>query len=481
MKRTIAIILALLMVSVLGVALVNAEDDTTPDTRVWSETESVDEKSGNYSYGTAYGYDFRIDKVNGVIGGEDSTIITNADAYNACNPNWAISVPLKKLEDNKYEVLEGTLEAPMRDSSWTPASANFDFSNGNIVMVVHSATSKKAEAEEKGYTNWQQKVVAIALKAGDVVTFTGVDLNATELNPAGKAHVEMPASSGDPEPQPELVKETITVDGDLSDNGWAEEGWIEASVANGKGSIQGQPTDTTGADKPDRPFKFQYRTDDENIYVAVVMDTAFTPGNSSGRSGTNFRIWFHVNNEYAQYTHFYDVWGDADGNSYTAAKYNQSKESNSGAAIENSGVKGFIKEVDGKTVVEMSVPIAEFVPEGMVKVPFYANTMDIFKNGNDADENVGMFYPAIPYGPEDAEKRFDVNLPWVAWYTDGEGIIDLEAAKLGEIVIGTTDESGTSETEGPSYEETIKENMGPANENGKFEVELTGPQNYKAG
>ncbi|MBP5155710.1 MAG: hypothetical protein J6252_03925, partial [Clostridia bacterium] len=64
MKRTIAIMLALLMVSVLGVAFVYAEEDTTPDTRVWSETESVDEDSGNYSYATAYGFDFRIDKVN---------------------------------------------------------------------------------------------------------------------------------------------------------------------------------------------------------------------------------------------------------------------------------------------------------------------------------------------------------------------------------------------------------------------------------
>ncbi|MBP5156055.1 MAG: hypothetical protein J6252_05675, partial [Clostridia bacterium] len=74
---------------------------------------------------------------------------------------------------------------------------------------------------------------------------------------------------GDPEPsEPTTVPEEITVDGDLSDNGWAEDGWVEASVENGQGSIQGQPTEATGADKPDRPFKFQYRTDEENIYIA---------------------------------------------------------------------------------------------------------------------------------------------------------------------------------------------------------------------
>ncbi|MBR5745792.1 MAG: hypothetical protein IKX92_00875, partial [Clostridia bacterium] len=450
MKRSIAIIVALLMVSVLGVAFANAE--------IWSDTESVAE-DGNYSYGNAYGFDFRIDKVNGVIGGEDATVITNADAYSVCNPNWAISIVLENVATDTYKVVRDPIVTP-----GSAANAAVEWTDDTVVMVVHSSTSSKAQAEshEPPYTNWQQKVVAMALKVGDIITFSGIDLTKDgALDPAGKAHVEEAAEPDTPA-EPEM--ETITVDGDLSDNGWAEDGWTEVSVANGKGAIQGKPVGTDEQDKPDRPFKIQIRTDEENIYVAVVMETEYTAGNADGRSGTNFRIWFHVDDEYDRYTHFYDVWGDGEGNTYTAAKKNTAKDANSGAAIEGSQVKGVLKAEDGKVIVEMSIPMSEFVPEGMTRIPYFANTMDTYEDSQGKAENVGMFYPAIVY------EEGDPYMPWTAWNAEVQGIIDLEETALGEIEVGggDTSEEPVPSGDGDDYEEEIKANMGPENDDPKF-------------
>ncbi|MBR0232322.1 MAG: hypothetical protein IJQ53_08870, partial [Clostridia bacterium] len=284
------------------------------------------------------------------------------------------------------------------------------------------------------------------------------------------------AASSEPETKPEPVKETITVDGKLDDTGWAEDGWIEASIEKGNAGIQDTPDEKL---KDAFSFKVQLRTDDEYLYVATIVDHELVKsegvGAESKRGGLSWRMWFHNDAEYAQYTMFYDIWPDANGDTCTAAKYNTSKDSNSGAAIENSTMTGFVKEADGKTVYEFSVKISEVVKDGGDTINFYINPV----NGNTNDYFVGMLYPPIPLDKRTEQDQ--TYMPWIRWDTEDEGKLKLADVKLGEITPDTTDESGTSETEGPSYEETIKANMGPANENGKFEVELTGPQNYKAG
>ena len=83
----------------------DSNNDGIPD----SYRPSVD-SDGNYVFSNAYGYVFKVDDVNGVIDGEDATIITSSSAYSSCNPIWAVSVHLRPDGDN-YKVLK-TVSSP---------------------------------------------------------------------------------------------------------------------------------------------------------------------------------------------------------------------------------------------------------------------------------------------------------------------------------------------------------------------------------
>ncbi|MBR5746814.1 MAG: hypothetical protein IKX92_06105, partial [Clostridia bacterium] len=206
-------------------------------------------------------------------------------------------------------------------------------------------------------------------------THAWIFLNEIEVYSDPSAETETPETSTPAEP--EKITETITVDGDLTDTGWAEDGWIVASIDEGTAGIQDTPEEKL----PDAfSFKVQIRSDDEYIYVATVADKELVLGDGVGaestRSGLSWRMWFHSDEEYAQYTHFYDIWPDANGDTRTGAKYNTSKESNSGAAIENSTMQGVVKEVDGKAVYEFAVKISEVVKEGDDEIHFYVNLVN---------------------------------------------------------------------------------------------------------
>ena len=124
----------------------------------YDETETIGE-SGDASYGVAYGFTFPINYVNGSIVGEDVTLVDNADSYASCNPNWAISVQLTPVSGDYYEVVK---VVPTPGSA---AAAGIEWGEDDVVLVVHSASSNP----NGGYANWQAKVVALALKAGDKV------------------------------------------------------------------------------------------------------------------------------------------------------------------------------------------------------------------------------------------------------------------------------------------------------------------------
>ena len=145
--------------------LEDANEDGIPD----RYGVAVDE-NGNYSFENAYGYTFSIDDVNGIIEGEDATLITNASDYNDCNPNWAISVALRQTGNTEYEVIKVAV---------TPGSApaaGIDWNDCDMVMVVHSASSYPGD-----YANWMSKVAAIALHAGDIVTVSD-DMSTVTVN-----------------------------------------------------------------------------------------------------------------------------------------------------------------------------------------------------------------------------------------------------------------------------------------------------------
>jgi len=163
---------------------IDADRDGIPD----SYNPSKDD-NGDYTFENAYGYEFDIDDVDGVIDGADATIITTADAYAACNPNWAISVQLKSTAtDNEYEVVKVVAGSGSADTG-----INFD--DGDIVMVVHSAGS------QPGNSNWKDKVAAMALKEGDLVNVASDYSSVTVLTADDAVDPEDPDTPVNPDPE----------------------------------------------------------------------------------------------------------------------------------------------------------------------------------------------------------------------------------------------------------------------------------------
>ena len=214
----------------------------------------------------------------------------------------------------------------------------------------------------------------------------------------------------------EPVMETITVDGDLSDNGWAADKWTSVNADNGY--WQSVPESETIS------YKYQLRADDTKLYAAFEIDcTAVEGGNGVG---TNVRFWINTDSEATVYTHFYDVYLK-DGAVAVNAKYNKAKDANDGGNIENSTINAVMTTKDGKTYVEFSVDLAEF--NGAEGFNYFACV------SNKVNENVCLYYPVVAEG----ESRTS-NLPYAKWYAEGQATVDVEAIKLG-VVSGDTDDN----------------------------------------
>ncbi len=221
--------------------------------------------------------------------------------------------------------------------------------------------------------------------------------------------------------EPEVIVETITVDGDLTDTGWAADKWISVNADNGY--WQSVPESESIS------YKYQLRADDTKLYAAFVVDCAAVEGGNG--AGTNVRFWINTDSEATVYTHFYDVYLK-DGAVAVNAKYNTAKDSNSGANIESSTINAVMTTADGKTYVEFSVDLAEF--NGAEGFNYFVCV------SNKVNENVCLYYPVVA---EDGESR-TANLPYAKWYAEGQATVDVEAIQLGEVVVdgGTNDNLG---------------------------------------
>jgi hypothetical protein len=121
----------------------------------------------------ADGYDFLSTAseffVNGSIVGEGVVLITNNDSLANANLKWAISVMLAPTEtEGVYTVVF----VHTGDGN-TPA---ITLEEGQILLGVHSSTSNTDQASE--YPNVYGKLAATALEIGEVVTITGIDIEA---------------------------------------------------------------------------------------------------------------------------------------------------------------------------------------------------------------------------------------------------------------------------------------------------------------
>ena len=163
-------------------ASAGSDEPVEPDAPVagknWENT-MVEGEDGNYSCEVPYGYTWNVNYVDGTIAGEDVTVCTTQAAYDVCNPNWAITVYLEKQADGTYVALQDAIVTP-----GTAAAAGITIGENQIALVAHSAYSNP------NGSNWQGKVVAMSVKAGDVFTVSddfstvvAVDPNAAPETP----------------------------------------------------------------------------------------------------------------------------------------------------------------------------------------------------------------------------------------------------------------------------------------------------------
>ena len=154
------------------------EPDAPATGKTWENT-MVEGEDGNYSCEVPYGYTWNVNYVDETIKGEDVTVCTTQAAYDVCNPNWSITVYLEKQDDGTYVALQDAIVCP-----GTAAAAGITIGENQIALVAHSAYSNP------NGSNWQGKVVAMSVKAGDVFTVSddfstvvAVDPNAAPETP----------------------------------------------------------------------------------------------------------------------------------------------------------------------------------------------------------------------------------------------------------------------------------------------------------
>ena len=316
--------------------------------------------------------------------------------------------------------------------------------------------------------------LAAAWEVGDQFQFWGLDLENLTVPTStedlewyddayvctAKIRVYDGTVAGDPYDSATTIEETITVDGILDDNGWAADGWYEVSAADGDGVYQQDPTTD---ELPD--YKFQVRVDDEKVYFGVEYDddVTITPDGLEGNgNGTNIRLWIHNGKEGSTtYTHFYDIYQQAAGVK-VAGYENTNPTGNSKAAIADTSIVANTTVADGKWIVEFSIDLDEVGSEFSY----------FFTVSNKVNENVCLFYPAIPLG---AETRLE-SFPYNNFYLDGALKVD-DSLALGTIVVGGGNDDDVVDT----YEDDIKAAMGEADPDADYTVTLTGPATYESG
>lgn len=115
------------------------------------------------------GFQFDILEVDKAIQPEKGLILTSAQALADSKTGWSIVIHCEKVEENVYKVVE----AP---ATPTGTVMSFTFKEGDIVIAIHSATSKVEDAAT--YPNVTQKLAALNVTSGMYFKLVGIDLTA---------------------------------------------------------------------------------------------------------------------------------------------------------------------------------------------------------------------------------------------------------------------------------------------------------------
>lgn len=164
------------------------------------------------------GFVFDVKGFNQTIWGEDAVLVTSNEAYQTCNPKWAISVVCNVVSDKILKVAKD----PVAGAGDIPGDVKLK--DNQVVLVVHSSTSDPEQASQ--YPNVYGKLAALDLKKGhylvlsdglDLATASGSgtvtvvekekNLPKTDDPVSEEPSEDEPESSEEPEPEPESSEE----------------------------------------------------------------------------------------------------------------------------------------------------------------------------------------------------------------------------------------------------------------------------------
>ena len=257
---------------------------------------------------------------------------------------------------------------------------------------------------------------------------------------------------------PTPVKETITVDGELNDNGWKADGWKEVTPETGRWQTEPTTEDTLS-------YKYQLRADYEYLYVAVEAACKSVDGGNS--NGTNLRLWINSDPEATIYTHFYDVFTQG-GETKVLAKRNTSKTENKGENIENSTIEAKYVGGEEKVVVEFKVKLSEF--NGAEGFKYFICVSNL------VNENLCLYNAQIPLTNNPKERL--ANFPYKLWNKETETPVTTADIRL----VGSEEpKPPVDEDPDKKYIEEIIASVGEKNPDGQFDLVIEAPEEYKAG
>ena len=156
MKKYILILLVVTLAFACAGVLASAE---VVCDEYWQDSFSY-AANGEYRCDVPYGYLWEVEDLDGTITGEDATICTTTEAYENCNAKWAITNVLEKQED-------GTYVAVRRAIVGEGTVFKLKLEENQVAFVVHSGGSVPQNCLGS-YENWMGKVVACAVRKGDV-------------------------------------------------------------------------------------------------------------------------------------------------------------------------------------------------------------------------------------------------------------------------------------------------------------------------
>ncbi|MBR5780256.1 MAG: hypothetical protein IKY21_06520, partial [Clostridia bacterium] len=178
----------------------------------------------------------------------EEAVLSNSYTIFVAGGTWGISAPTSAGSPTSFEVFAAdsadgeytsVVTAPVEDVTLV------DGTGESGTWSTYSLTAKAATPVEARFIKF---VITVQPVGNAFVWASEVEVNAVKTGDSTTT----------------TVKEEITVDGDLSDNGWNAENWTEVTPDNGY--WQALPTTDTLS------YKYQLRTDDTKLYAAFEID-----------------------------------------------------------------------------------------------------------------------------------------------------------------------------------------------------------------